>query len=70
MVREGTEPPQGWDLHCLPWESIWGLSDAVRKQGSQHLTGHEIYLLSIFLFLLYPIKMAMLLHYVLLCLSS
>lgn len=69
MVREGTDLPQGGYLHGLLWESIWGLSDAARKQGSQHLPGHDIPPLSIFLFLFYLIKMAILLHDMLLCLS-
>lgn len=68
-VQEGTEPPQGRDLQSLPWESIPCLSDAAQKQGSQHLMGHEIFSPSIFPFLCYLIQMAMLLHYVLLCLS-
>lgn len=48
---------------------IQGLCDAAQMQDSQHLTGHKIYLLPIFLFLFSLIRMGILLCHLLPCFS-
>lgn len=46
-------------------KSIWCLSEIAWTQGSQHLERHKIYSLSAFLFLVYLIKVAVLLSHLL-----
>lgn len=50
-------------LHNVLWENTWGPFDTARVQAAQNLKGQQIYLLSVFLFLVYLIKTTPLVNY-------